>query len=50
MSEEHEDGCERMDPHLDVIAFVVVTALTEQSMLYHPINIQHVQHWIRVLC
>lgn len=35
--------------HLDVVALVVVAALTEQSMSYDTTSIEHVKHGVGVL-
>jgi len=35
--------------YLDVIPFVVVTALTEQPVRYDVVNINFIQYWVRIL-
>lgn len=35
--------------NLDVVALVVVTALSEQSMVDHVVNIQLIQQWVAIL-
>lgn len=35
--------------NLDVVALVVVTALSEQSMVDHVVNVQLIQQWVAIL-
>jgi len=36
-------------PYLDVVPFVIVTALSEQPMRYDIVDIEFVQYWVRIL-
>jgi len=40
----------RWAAYLDIVPLVIEARFSEQAVLDNAMNIQHIEHWIRILC